>query len=141
MNISPINCANKNVSPNFRANLWIDKSVKEIIEPNKITFMDAAEKYGNWLKTEHKNILSTVTIRENTALNPQIALRHQVTEYTFDYPHEESGCPISRMKDEYEDLEFEFNNRKCGFWFDKNSNAEKLFDDFKNMFYFLLSGE
>ena len=141
MNISQINCTNTNAVPNFKANLWVDKSVKEIIEPNKDAFNDAVKRCDNWLRTEKQNVLSTMTIRKNTALNPQIAFTRMITEWSYAYPHEDTGYPWTHPVDEYEDLEFELNNRKCGFWFDKDSNAEKLLNDFKNMFNFLISGK
>lgn len=140
MNVSPISYNDKAV-PNFRANLWVDKSVKEIIAPNKAAFMEAAEKCNNWLKTERQDILSTMTIRKNTALSPKAAFEHFVEKTTYAYPHEDTGYRYKTLVKEFEDLEFELNNRKCGFWFDKNSSAEKLFSDFKNMFNYLLSGK
>ena len=139
MNVSPINSTNTSVSPNFKANLWVDKSVEKIIESNKSAFSEAAEKCDKWLRTEKKNILSTMTIRKNTALSPKVAFRRMITETTYAYPHEESGYTYTHPVNAYEDLEFELNNRKCGFWFDKESDAEKLFSDFKNMFNYLLS--
>lgn len=138
MNVSPINSTNTNVSPNFKANLWVDKSVEKIIEPNKDAFIEAAEKCDEWLRTEMRDILPTMTIRKNTALKPKPVFSRLVSEITYAYPHEESGYQHTYWTQEYEDLEFELNNRKCGFWFNPKSNAEKLLSDFKNMFNYLL---
>ena len=136
MRILPTNrFSETNVSQNFTANLWVDKSVEKIIEPNKKAFLNAAKKCDEWLRHEQGQINSTMIIRKNTALKPQVAFEHPVTKVSYAYPHEDSGHEITEMVKEYEDLEFEMNGRKFGFWFNKNSNEENLFNYFKNMFY------
>lgn len=126
-----------NKSSNFRANLWVSKCVKEVIKPNEKNFVKAAEMCDSWLKKDMGHILKTMTIRQNTALNPNVAFERTVYKTSYAYPFEELGYPVIQRVKEYEDLEFEINNRKCGFWFNKDSSAEKLFNDFKNMFYYL----
>ena len=138
MKILSINDYSKNnLSPNFRANLWVDKSVGSVIEGNERAFLEAADKYEKWLRVEKNYVPSTLTIRKNTALVPNVAFEHEIKKVSYAYPHEESGYTYTEKVKEYENLEFELDNKKCGFWFDKNSNAEKLFSDFKNVFNFL----
>ena len=140
MKILPISYNDKRMT-NFKANLCVDKSVIKIIEPNGCAFLDAACKFKNWLQTEKKDVLSTMTIRKNTALPRKIAFTRMEEVTTYAYPHEDTGYRYKTAVNKYEDLEFELDNKKCGFWFDKDSNAEKLFSDFKNMFNFLHSGK
>ena len=139
MKIQPINnnLRNTTVSPSHKANLWVCKSVKEVIEPNKNAFIKAAEMYDGWLNNEKGHIQATMQIRKNTSFLPKVVIERYEPKVTYAYPHEESGYTYNEMKQYYEDLEFEMNGRKCGFWFDPSSSAEKLLSDFKNMFNFL----
>ena len=135
MNITPINSySNNTVSPLFKANLHVEKSVAPIIESNKQTFVKAAERFDEWLRTEKGHIAATMTIRANTALNPKVAFEHIINEISHAYPHEETGHEITRLQKEYENLEFEMGNLKYGFWLDKSKNENDLLGYFKNMF-------
>lgn len=138
MNISPINNQTMiNNSSAFRANLWVDKSVQNVIKSNKDTFVQAAEKFEGWLEHDKGSVLKTLTIRENSSLNPKVALRRMESKMTYAYPHEESGYMLTEFVNKYENLEFELGDRKCGFWFDPDSSVNKLVSDFKNMFNYL----
>lgn len=135
MKILSINNQNKiNSCPNFKANLWVDQSVKEVIKGNEKAFLAAAEKCDEWLQTERSHIPLTLTIRKNTNIIPKVAFEHQIRKISYAYPYEIAGCAYYEKVKEYENLEFELNNRKCGFWFNKLSNADKLFSDFQNVF-------
>ena len=139
MKIQPINYhSNKNdVSPSHRANLWVCESVKGVIEPNRDVFLKAVDMCDKWLRNEMGHILKTMTIRKNTSLVPRVAFREIEYRTTYAYPHEELGHTDQYMVDRYENLEFEFENRKCGFWFNPKSNEFKLLEDFKNVFNYL----
>lgn len=138
MNISPINCQpNPNSSPEFKANLWVDASVKKIVK-NTDRFEKAAKNFDSWLKHDQAHVNKTMYIRENTSLFPNIALeRAERKQMAYTYPHEDSVVEYEVMDKKYEDLEFEMGGRKCGFWLDPWSNSDKLLSDFKNMFNFL----
>ena len=141
MKVLPINYQSKtNYSPAFKANLWVDTTVNEIIKPNKENFLNAAKKFDTWLRNDKGNIAQTLHIRKNTSLIPNMVFRRFETEITYAYPFEESGYCVTRPVEKYEDLEFELGSRKCGFWFDPASNVDKLFTDFKNMFNYLHNG-
>ena len=139
MRIQPVNYStNKpSVSPSHKANLWVCKSVKDVIKPNEKAFLEAAEMCENWLKNEMGHIFATMTIRKNTALVPKVAIERYENEYSYAYPHEELGHYVTKWVQHHENLEFEVNNHKCGFWLDKDSDANKLLSDFKNMFNYL----
>ena len=138
MKISAINnCSQMKNSQSFGSNLWVDKSVEKVIQPNKKAFSEAAKKFDKWLKEEQKAVLATLTIRKNTALEPKVALEHPVVRISYAYPHEDSGYVYTERVKEFEDLEFELNNKKCGFWFNPKSNADELLQYFKNMFNYL----
>lgn len=129
------------VKPSFKANLWVEQSVQDVVRTNDSAFKKAAEMFDSWLRHDMKNIAKTVKIRKNSDLYPKVALQHVVEEYIFCYPEDSSPQYNKRFATEYEDLEFEMGNRKCGFWFDKRSNDAKLLDDFKNMFHYLNNGQ
>lgn len=135
MSISPINYQCKpNNTLAFKANLWVDKSVQQVIKSNRENFMSATKMFDGWLKTEQGHVLKTLNIRKNTSLVPNVALEREESRISYAYPHEDSGYTIRERIKKYEDLEFELGDRKCGFWFDPDSNVEKLLSDFKNMF-------
>ena len=134
MKIAPItNYSKINNSPNFKANLWVDNSVEEVIRPNRANFLRAAGVCDEWLRTDKKDVPYTMVIRKNTALVPN-KVAHLVNHLTFAYPFEESGYMVSEVINSDENLEFEMNNKKCGFWFDTESTEDKLLSDFQIMF-------
>ena len=139
MRISPIN--NQQKTPNFQANLWVCKTAGEIIKPNEKVFLKAANRCDQWLRTVKGHIPGTMTIKKNTALNPRLAFKQIEQKLTYEYPYEETGHYKPVCVDRYEDLEFEYENRKCGFWFDPKSDESKLLEDFKNMFNHLTQGK
>lgn len=142
MRISPINCVSQNHSkPAFKANLHIAESVKPIISANENAFKEAAGWFDGWLKSAKGYVFDTVHIRKNTSLYPAVALERYETERIYVYPHEDTGYDYTRLVKYYEDLEFQMGNKICGFWFDKNSSADKLLEDFKNMFNYLSDGK
>lgn len=138
MKILPVNQQSKNYSnPACKANLWVDKSVQEVVILNKGTFENAAKMFDEWLQRDQANVSKTLQIRKNTSLFPKVAIEREESRVSYDYPHEESGYTVRKLVKKYEDLEFELGDKKCGFWFDPASNAQKLFSDFKNMFNYL----
>lgn len=138
MNISPINSQFKtNNSPAFNANLWVSKSVKNIVAPNKENFVKAAEQFDTWLQKEQGHISKTLQIRKNSSLSPKVAIKRPESHISYAYPHEETGHSVTNLVTKYEDLEFEMGDKKCGFWFDPASGVQKLVSDFKNMFHHL----
>lgn len=133
MRIAPINNLGIKKPANFNANLWVDKDVAGVVEENRDTFSEAADRYDAWLRTEKADVPYTMYIRKNTALNPKM-FRTLESVVTHEYPYEECGYTINRVFEHRENLEFDMNNRKCGFWFNPKSNADQLFNDFKTMF-------
>ena len=141
MNISPINYQGKTgYAMPFKANLFVDKSVQKVIEPNKENFLNAAKKFDVWLKNDKGYVNKTLTIRKNPSLVPGVALERTEESLSYAYPFEESGYPVKKLVKKYEDLEFEIGDKRCGFWFDPASGVEKLLSDFKNMFDHLQKG-
>ena len=135
MNISPINY--QPVTPSFKANLHVSECVKKVVKSNEKTFMNAATMCSEWLKKDKAHIHDTMFIRKNTSAVPTVAFERTITETVHAYPHEDTGYTRTRKEPAYEDLEFQVGNRICGFWFDKESDANKLLSDFKNMFNYL----
>ena len=91
------------------------------------------KKYNQWLETEKADVPYTMNIRKNTSLCPDVfTTKERVTEHV--YPYEETGYTVEKIVHHKEDLEFEMNNKKCGFWFNPNSSADELLQSFKNMF-------
>lgn len=141
MRISPINCVSQNHSmPAFKANLHVAESVKPIISANEKAFKDAAGRFDGWLKSAKSHISETVQIRKNSSIYPAVALERYEYVTTYEYPHEDVGYSYKKLFKYYEDLEFQMGNKICGFWFDKDSNADKLLEDFKSMFKYLSGG-
>lgn len=141
MNISPINCQGQvSRATSFKANLFVDKSVQKVIEPNKENFLNAAKKFDGWLRFDKGYVNKTLTVRKNSSLVPGVALERTEERLSYAYPFEESGHPVREQVKKYEDLEFELGGKKCGFWFDPASGVEKLLSDFKNMFNYLHQG-
>ena len=135
MNISPINCQNSVAnSTGFKANLWVDKSVQDVIKNNKKSFAEASKMFDGWLNNEKKHTPKTLTIRKNTSLTPNAVFKQEVSKMYHGYPHEDTGYQIRELVNVYEDLEFDLEGKKCGFWFNPAAGAEKLLSDFKNMF-------
>ncbi|MBQ3642626.1 hypothetical protein II906_11990, partial [bacterium] len=128
MKVAPINSGYSN---NFKANLWVDKSVDEVVGERKDVFVKAADQFDEWLRTEKADVPLTMNIRKNTALQPKVAIDRVVEKMSYAYPFEETGHPVLEREQKYEDLEFEMGTRKFGFWFDKDSSPAKLLDDFK----------
>lgn len=135
MQVQPIN--QKQSALSFKADLWVCNTVKDVIKSNEKAFVKAAEHCDQWLRNSKGYIAGTMTIRKNTALNPKVAFREFEYRTTYAYPHEESGHTDRYLVDRHENLEFEFGNRKCGFWFNPKSNEFKLLEDFKNVFNYL----
>ena len=133
--------SNQQKTPNFQANLWVCKTAGEIIKPNEKVFLKAAERCDQWLRTVKNHIPGTMTIKKNTALNPRLAFREIEYRTTYAYPYEECGHSDPYCVDRYENLEFEYENRRCGFWFNPKSDESKLLEDFKNMFNHLSQGK
>ena len=135
MNILPVG---KQISTNnstaFKANLFVDKSVEKIVSPNRENFVNAARNLDNWLRSEHGGLFKTLNIRENSSLVPNVVFERVEGRMSYAYPFEENGYMVRERVKKYVDLEFELENKKCGFWFDPASSAEKLLSDFKNMF-------
>ena len=75
-------------------------------------------------------------IRENTAEPPKRIPIVKEWEIYIDSTTPETDTPyISRqLINVEENLEFEFNNRVCGFYFNPNRSDEELLSDFKSMF-------
>ena len=128
-----------NSTPSFGANLVVDRSVKKVIDMNKSAFLHAAERCDEWLRSDMGHIDATMIIRKNPAKYPKVAIEHRVTVTDYVYPFEETGYTHSELRKEYENLEFELNGKKCGFWFDKESKEDELLAYFKNMFHHLLN--
>ncbi len=142
MNILPVNYqSGANYSPNFKANVWVERSVQKVIQPNRENFDKAVKNFDKWLGTEKKHVPLTLTIRKSTALEPKVAFEHVENKVTYAYPHEDTGYSYQELVKKYEDLEFQMGDRKSGFWFNPKSNAEKLLSDFKNMFNHLYNGK
>ena len=139
MRVNPINLQQQ--SPNFQANLWLCKTAGEVIKPNEKTFIKAANRCDEWLRTIKKDLPGTLTIRKNTALNPRLVFKEIEYRTTYAYPYEECGHSDPYWVDRYEDLEFEYENRRCGFWFNPKSDESKLLEDFKNVFNHLTKGK
>lgn len=142
MNISPINCQNSVAnSTGFKANLWVDQSVKEVVKNSEGKFLKASKMFDGWLQNEKKNVNKTLTIRKNTSMSPNAVFKKEVTRtvhtgsyYDYSGNYKEEKHDVQELVDVFEDLEFDLEGRKCGFWFDPASGAEKLLSDFKNMF-------
>ncbi len=143
MNIQPINNSQSrtNNAASFKANAWVDKSVESVIKSSKDTFVKAAEHFDAWLRNEQGHVNKTLTIRKNTSLNPKVVLERWESHTSYAYPHEETGHTVQERVKKYEDLEFDLEGRKCGFWFDPASSVYKLVADFKNMFNYLQNGK
>ena len=139
MKINPINPQQQ--LTNFKANLWVCKSVEGVVEPNKKAFLKAAEKCDQWLRNTKGYLAGTMTIKKNTALNPKLAFKEIEYRTTYAYPYEECGHTDPYLVERRENLEFEYENRRCGFWFNPKSDENKLFEDFKNMFNHLSIGK
>ncbi len=140
MKCLPISNLKMNSTPSFGANLVVDKSVKSVIGMNKSTFLHAAEKCDEWLRNDMGHIDGTMIIRKNPARYPSVALEHTVRVTDYVYPFEETGYTHDVLRKEYEDLEFELNGKKCGFWLNKESKEDELLTYFKNMFNHLMKG-
>ena len=127
----------KNAVPNFKANLFVCKSVGEVVKENADVFKAASRRCDEWLKSSKAHVKETMQIRKNTEFDPKVAFVKWEYETTFEYPHEETGYTHTVRREKLEDLEFQVGNRKCGFWFDKSSSENKLLEDFKNVFNYL----
>lgn len=135
MKISAINGGVQ--TENFKANLFVSESVRKIVKSNEKAFLTAAKNYNEWLRNDQKQVLDTVILRKNSSLHPNLVFEHDVPVTTYSYPHEETGYTYLERRKEYENMEFQMGNKICGFWFDATSSAEKLLEDFKNVFYHL----
>ncbi|MBQ6515637.1 hypothetical protein IJI31_00495 [bacterium] len=127
MRIAPIN------NSNFKANVWVDKNVKGVVAPNREAFDEAVGKYQYWLQTAKRDVPYTMNIRENSSLYPDTFVSKETYD-THEYPYEECGYTVTREVHHTEDLEFEINGKKGGFWFNPNASADQLLDSFKSMF-------
>ena len=147
MRIAPIKSHLQTNAPNFKANLHVERngiilgSSNVSYENQEEKFDRALDKYDEWLKTDAQSIDKTMHIRKNTALYPKEQLVFRLFESYVQDPDPEKE-PMRILNERTwvkENLEFEMDGKKCGFYFNPDRNEDELLQDFKNMFLYLLT--
>lgn len=146
MKIAPVSGYAPKNTQSFKANLVVEDSTYDIAKERSsalFRFDDIEKDFRKWLKEDRDYKKGTLIIRKNPAKNPKILpiMWESYSEAAYhvgpgEDPDNYTEIHIWNMP---ENLEFEYNGKKSGFFFNNNEfrSDKEILGDFKAMFDYL----